>query len=138
VEDQVLLIACHAVGVQGSGVELGGCSRFVDSWGVVLAEAGDEEGVTLCDVDRAMVTKVRAEFPVLADRRFPMPARQYLVRSEPIDEALHDPPRTSVEPVRHKHRRTSVGLPGEAHRGRVHRAGPGRRGHIWNCRMDQP
>ncbi|MDQ1013442.1 putative amidohydrolase [Streptomyces sp. V4I23] len=74
VEEQVLLIACNAVGVQDGRVELGGCSRVVDPWGVVLAEAGSEEGITFCDVDPGVVRKVRAEFPVLADRRWTMPA----------------------------------------------------------------
>lgn len=83
VEQQVLLIACNAVGVQDGGVELGGYSRVVDPWGAVLAEAGGEEGITFCDVDPAVVTKVRAEFPVLADRRLTMPT----ARASPSSEA---------------------------------------------------
>ncbi|MGA4837350.1 carbon-nitrogen family hydrolase [Streptomyces sp. G45] len=71
VEEQVLLIACNAVGFQHGGVELGGHSRVVDPWGTVLAEAGTAEGVTFCDVDAALVDTVRAEFPVLADRNWP-------------------------------------------------------------------
>jgi len=71
VEEQVVVIACNAVGVQDGGVELGGHSRVVGPWGTVLAEAGDDEGITFCDVDPALVRKVRAEFPVLADRRWP-------------------------------------------------------------------
>ncbi|MER5183307.1 carbon-nitrogen family hydrolase [Streptomyces sp. NPDC002896] len=73
VEQQVLLIACNAVGIQDGGVELGGHSRVVDPWGDVLGEAGAEEGVTFCDTDMTVVDTVRAEFPVLADRRWPMP-----------------------------------------------------------------
>lgn len=73
VEEQVLLIACNAVGVQDGDVELGGHSRVVDPWGTVLVEAGTAEGVTFCDVDPAVVDTVRAEFPVLADRNWPMP-----------------------------------------------------------------
>jgi predicted amidohydrolase len=72
----MLLIACNAVGVQGSGVEVGGHGRVVDPWGVVLAEAGSEGGTTFCDVDPSVVKKVRAEFPVLADRRWTEPAQQ--------------------------------------------------------------
>jgi predicted amidohydrolase len=71
VEEQVLLVACNATGRQDGGVELGGHSRVVDPWGVVLAEAGAEEGVTVCEVDPGVVDAVRAEFPVLADRRWP-------------------------------------------------------------------
>ena len=69
VEQQVLLIACNAVGVQGAGVELAGHSRVVDPWGQVLAEAGTDESVTLVEVDEGIVDRVRKEFPVLADRR---------------------------------------------------------------------
>ncbi|CCH32813.1 carbon-nitrogen family hydrolase [Actinosynnema sp. NPDC047251] len=68
VEQQVLLVACNAVGEQ-HGVELAGCSRVVDPWGAVLVEAGADEGVTTCEVDRAVVAETRAGFPVLADRR---------------------------------------------------------------------
>ncbi|MER5185307.1 carbon-nitrogen family hydrolase [Streptomyces sp. NPDC002896] len=67
VEEQVLVIACNAVGSQG-GVELGGHSRIVDPWGEVRAEAGADEGITYCDVDPGIVRSVREEFPVLADR----------------------------------------------------------------------
>lgn len=68
VEEQVLLIACNAVGIQ-NGVELAGRSRVVDPWGHVLAEAGTDESVTLVDVDPGIVNEVRREFPVLSDRR---------------------------------------------------------------------
>jgi predicted amidohydrolase len=94
VEEQIILIACNAVGEQGGeprtgagtgagtaaaaeteagtaaeAVRLGGHSRVVDPWGRVLAEAGDDEGVTLVEIDPEEVARVRAEFPVLADRR---------------------------------------------------------------------
>lgn len=75
VEQQVLLVACNAVGIQHGDVELGGHSRVVDPWGNVLAEAGTDEGVTFCDADPAIVDKVRVEFPVLADRRWPLETR---------------------------------------------------------------
>jgi predicted amidohydrolase len=72
VEEQVLLVAVNAVGRQAGGVELGGHSRIVAPWGTVLAEAGTAEEVVCCDVDPAVVDAVRAEFPVLADRRWPL------------------------------------------------------------------
>lgn len=74
VEEQVLVIACNAVGVQGDSVELAGHSRVVDPWGQVLAEAGTDESVTLVDVDPEIVDRVRREFPVLSDRRIGTPA----------------------------------------------------------------
>jgi predicted amidohydrolase len=74
VEEQVLVIACNAVGIQEGGVVLGGHSRVVDPWGTVLAEAGTEEGLTFCDVDAAVVDTVRSQFPDLRDRRWPAAA----------------------------------------------------------------
>jgi predicted amidohydrolase len=71
VEEQVVMIACNAVGEQADGVRLGGHSRIVDPWGEVLAEAGEQEGITFCDIDTAVIGSARAEFPVLADRRLP-------------------------------------------------------------------
>jgi predicted amidohydrolase len=68
VEEQVILISCNAVGEQ-SGTALGGHSRIVDPWGVVLTEADDSEGITWCEVDPAVIARVRDEFPVLRDRR---------------------------------------------------------------------
>jgi predicted amidohydrolase len=67
VEEQILLVACNAVGVQ-AGTRLGGHSCVVDPWGEVLAEAGDDEGLTTVDVDPAVIAATRAEFPVLNDR----------------------------------------------------------------------
>ena len=72
VEEQVLVIACNAVGEQ-YGTVLAGHSRIVDPWGAVLTEADDREGVTSCEVDPDIVTRVREEFPVLRDRRLGYP-----------------------------------------------------------------
>ena len=68
VENQVVLVGCNAVGQQGSTL-LGGRSLVVDPWGEVLAEAGADEEQLTVDADPAQVARVRAEFPVLADRR---------------------------------------------------------------------
>ncbi|GAB2738845.1 carbon-nitrogen family hydrolase [Salinifilum aidingensis] len=77
VEQQVLVIACNAVGEQ-HGTDLGGHSRIVDAWGEVLVEAGAEEGLTTCEVDPAGVRRTREQFPVLRDRRLlPTGPRQH-------------------------------------------------------------
>lgn len=68
VEEQVYVIAGNATGPARGGVRLGGHSRIVDPWGDVVLEAGDEEGVFTAAIDPGMVGRVRAEFPVLADR----------------------------------------------------------------------
>lgn len=67
VEEQLLIIACNAVGTQ-AGTELGGHSRVVDPWGRVLVEADGAEGVFTCDVPTDVVAETRTEFPVLRDR----------------------------------------------------------------------
>jgi predicted amidohydrolase len=69
VEEQVMLIACNAVGPQAGGARLAGHSRVVDPWGDILAEAGDQEEVTFAEIDTAVIAKARTEFPVLGDRR---------------------------------------------------------------------
>ncbi len=68
IEDQAFVIALNGCGDQG-GVTLGGRSAVVDPWGAVLAEGGDDEQVLVVDIDLAQVPKVRADFPVLLDRR---------------------------------------------------------------------
>ena len=68
VENQAFLVACNTVGEQ-AGVTLGGRSIVVDPWGVVLAEAGQDEEVLVVDLDPALVAKTRSSFPVLADRK---------------------------------------------------------------------
>jgi predicted amidohydrolase len=68
VEDQAFVVALNGCGDQG-GARLGGRSVLVDPWGVARAEAGEDEQVLTADLDLAEVAKVRADFPVLADRR---------------------------------------------------------------------
>ncbi|HEY5455957.1 MAG TPA: carbon-nitrogen family hydrolase [Acidothermaceae bacterium] len=72
-EDQLFVVGCNQVGTQ-EGVELAGHSVVVDPWGRIIAEAGTDEEVLLVDIDLAMVSKIRAEFPVLRDRRLGLPA----------------------------------------------------------------
>jgi predicted amidohydrolase len=68
VEDQVFVVACNTGG-RHAGVAMGGGSIVIDPWGSVLAEAGTGEEVLVVDVDRDLVGRTRAAFPVLADRR---------------------------------------------------------------------
>ncbi|MDT7704621.1 MAG: hypothetical protein QOG20_228 [Pseudonocardiales bacterium] len=87
VEEQVVLIACNAVGEQGDGIRLAGHSRVVDPWGEVLVEAAEDEGVTFCDVDTGVIHAARAEFPVLADRRLGRVPRSTLAHTPSRKEA---------------------------------------------------
>ncbi|PRI11539.1 carbon-nitrogen hydrolase [Leucobacter massiliensis] len=71
VEHQLWVLACNACGEQGepsAPVRLGGTSRIVDPAGRVVAECGEDEQVLMADLDPGSVARVRAEFPVLADR----------------------------------------------------------------------
>lgn len=69
VEQQSYVFACNAVGVQG-GAQLGGHSRVIDPWGQTVVEAGTDEGFSYAEIDPTMPSRVRAEFPALADRRW--------------------------------------------------------------------
>ena len=80
VEQQILMIACNAVGEQG-GVELAGHSRVIDPWGQVVVEADSSEGITFCEVDPAVVAAARVAFPVLRDR---LPDYSALLGGSPI------------------------------------------------------
>jgi predicted amidohydrolase len=68
VEEQAYVVATNTAGVQ-AGLAMGGGSMVVDPWGVVVAEAGQDEEVLVADLDPALVARTRSEFPVLADRR---------------------------------------------------------------------
>src|SRR5215210_5499897 len=68
VENQMFVVACNTAGTH-AGVRMGGNSMVVDPWGVVLAEAGDDEDVLMVDIDLSSVPATRSSFPVLADRR---------------------------------------------------------------------
>ncbi|MCB0915056.1 MAG: carbon-nitrogen family hydrolase [Actinobacteria bacterium] len=68
IENQVNLVACNATGSSGD-VELGGNSVAYDPWGEVLGGLDSAPGTLIVDVDPQAPTRVRAEFPVLRDRR---------------------------------------------------------------------
>ncbi|WP_328751139.1 carbon-nitrogen family hydrolase [Streptomyces sp. NBC_00285] len=73
VESQAYVVACGTAGTH-AGVEQAGHSMVVDPWGEVMAEAGAGEETLVVDLDPALVTKTRAEFPALRDRVLGVPA----------------------------------------------------------------
>lgn len=71
-EQQMYVVAANAVGEQ-AGVRLAGHSRVIDPYGDVVVEAAEDEGFTFAELDPRLPRKARAEFPALADRRWPTP-----------------------------------------------------------------
>ena len=66
-ENQLWLIGANSTGVS-NGTQMGGHTVVVDPWGQVAAVL-DEPGVLVIDLDPDRPAQVRAEFPVLRDRR---------------------------------------------------------------------
>ena len=66
-ENLAYLISCNCAGTNG-GTRLAGHSMVVDPWGRIVAEGSDDEGMVIADIDPDLPTRVRAEFPALADR----------------------------------------------------------------------
>lgn len=69
IENQVFMIAANQVGPHPGGTRSGGRSMIVDPWGVVLAQAPDGEHQVLAELDLERQSEIRAQLPVLANRR---------------------------------------------------------------------
>jgi predicted amidohydrolase len=72
IENQCVVVACNTAGTH-AGVEMGGHSQVVLPTGDVLAMAGSDEQVLSVEVDMSLVGDYRTSFPVLRDRRLPLP-----------------------------------------------------------------
>jgi deaminated glutathione amidase len=82
IENGCFVFAAAQGGMHENGRATFGHSLVVDPWGRVLAEAGDEPGVILADVDPAAVATARARIPsLLHGRRFEV--------IEPMAEPVH-------------------------------------------------
>jgi predicted amidohydrolase len=68
-ENQAFVVAANQVGEHPPGLRSGGRSMIVDPWGVVLAQAPDEESVVVADLDYVRQDDVRAKLPLLEHRR---------------------------------------------------------------------
>jgi len=73
IENQCVVVACNTAGTH-AGVEMGGHSQVVLPTGDVVAVAGSDEQVLSVEVDMGVVDDYRASFPVLRDRRLPLPS----------------------------------------------------------------
>ena len=69
VENQCYVAAADQWGVNAGGKASYGRSMIVDPWGVVLAQAPDEDCVVSAELDRAHLEGVRRSIPALANRQ---------------------------------------------------------------------
>src|ERR1019366_10655844 len=69
IENQAFVIAANQFGPHPGGHHSGGHSMIVDPWGVVLAEAPDQEGQITAELDLERQDEIRARLPALANRR---------------------------------------------------------------------
>jgi predicted amidohydrolase len=69
VENQLFVAAAAQVGETAPGRLSYGRSLIVDPWGIVLAQAPDEETVIWADLEAARLEDVRAKLPSLAQRQ---------------------------------------------------------------------
>jgi deaminated glutathione amidase len=82
IENGCFVFAAAQGGAHENGRATFGHSLVVDPWGQVLAEAGNEPGIILADVDPAAVAAARARIPsLLHGRRFEL--------IEPMAEPTH-------------------------------------------------
>ena len=69
IENQAFVVAANQVGVHPPGHRSGGRSMIVDPWGLVLAQAPDDESAIVADLDLAAQDEIRSKLPALAHRR---------------------------------------------------------------------
>jgi predicted amidohydrolase len=69
IENQAFVVAPNQIGEAPPHYHSYGRSMILDPWGVVLAQAPDEECFVACDLDFELQDRVRATLPSLANRR---------------------------------------------------------------------
>ena len=69
IENQLYIAAAAQTGETLPGKPAYGRSVIVDPWGVVVAQAPDEETVISAELDRAHLENIRAKLPSLANRQ---------------------------------------------------------------------
>jgi predicted amidohydrolase len=69
IENQYYVAAAAQVGETMAGRPAYGRSLIADPWGIVLAQAPDEETVVVAELDRARLREIRAKLPSLANRQ---------------------------------------------------------------------
>jgi deaminated glutathione amidase len=69
VENQCYVVAANQWGSFAEGKAAYGRSSIVDPWGVVLAQAPDEDTVISAELDRGRLEEIRRRLPSLANRQ---------------------------------------------------------------------
>jgi deaminated glutathione amidase len=69
IENQCYVAAANQWGVHAEGKASYGRTAIVDPWGVVLAQAPDEDAIVSAELDRAHMERVRRALPSLANRQ---------------------------------------------------------------------
>ncbi len=69
IENQLYVAAAAQIGETLPGKPAYGRSLIVDPWGLVVAQAADEETVITAELDRAHLEDIRAKLPSLANRQ---------------------------------------------------------------------
>jgi len=69
IENQLYVAAAAQIGETLPGKPAYGRSLIVDPWGLVLAQAPDEETVISAELDRAHLEEIRTKLPSLANRQ---------------------------------------------------------------------
>jgi predicted amidohydrolase len=69
IENQAFVVAPNQIGEAPPHYRSYGRSMILDPWGVVLAQAPDEECFVAADLDRELQERVRSTLPSLANRR---------------------------------------------------------------------
>ena len=68
IENQAYVVGVNRVG-EGGGLTYSGDSAIIDPLGEVLAKGATSETILVADVEAAVVSAVREQFPFHADRR---------------------------------------------------------------------
>jgi len=69
IENQCFVVATGQTGKKESGLVCYGRSMVVDPWGLVVAQAADEEGLLVVELDLTAVERARERLPALRHRR---------------------------------------------------------------------
>jgi predicted amidohydrolase len=69
IENQCYVLAADQTGDHEPGRTCFGRSMVIDPWGTVVAQAPDEVGVAVADIDLERLDRIRLELPSLANRR---------------------------------------------------------------------